>query len=476
VTLLDFDDGLPPGSQVSLNALNLGIVTGTAVDVGASVVTAANVGAVLLAANQNVRYVTKQGNDATGTGSEAQPFLTIAAAIASITTASSAQPFKIDVGPGVYTTAFVMQPWIFIVGAGRNLTVLQNASANWVGAGFATAGSQIGGFVECTLQTNALVVDLSAMSTLAQFFLYDSNLDGNNVTITGGASTQRFTAQNIQQINGAVLNWTVTNIPLTMSDVDLNTMNLNLTNTAAFTMNTRLLGVHGLRPITATCNDTTNFLNVIAYYHSTISSYIVIVGSGVSLLARALVFPIVLPDADATISFTTPLVAGAVVAANEGDNLFAMTPTANRTITIGNCSPGTRIRIVNNSNLFMLLLAGTFGGIQSYVPPAGFYEAYRDSGVLSLMSTNMPQYGNGVLVNGVSVLIAADVAARSTIHVIATNLNASAAIGVLVVLDADRVIGSFAGGGGFVVRSLTLAGAAVATDQSSFRWIVVRGN
>ena len=64
----------------------------------------------------NTRYVATTGSDATGTGGLFSPFLTVQKALDSILTASSAQPWVVRVGPGVYPDAFNVKPWIAIVG------------------------------------------------------------------------------------------------------------------------------------------------------------------------------------------------------------------------------------------------------------------------------------------------------------------------------------------------------------------------
>lgn len=423
------------------------------------------------------RFVAKNGSDATGDGSLESPFLTIQAAITSITDATSIKPYQVFVAPGIYATAFVIQPWIFIVGFNRTTVFIQNASANWIGAGFAVAGAQQGGISECTLQTNGLVVDISAMSVSSKFFFYEAVLDAVGVSVTGIASTQQFLAQNIQQLSSTVLNFTVTNCPCILTGIELFNTNLNLTNTAAFQMVTKVGSITHNRSLTLTCNDITNFLSCSCTHWSTISAPIVIVGSGVSLLGRGIVYVLTLPDLDSTLTFITPVV-GAIVLANEGLNLLTMTPTANRTLTVNDSNPSARLRIVNQSSAFFILLTGTsIPTSQTYIPPGGIFDGWRQAGAPMVCSTiDIPQYGTGVLVNGVSALIPADISANSSIGVINTNLNGSIAIGVLVALDADKVAGTRAGGGGFVIRSLTLAGAAVAADQSSFRWEVVRGN
>lgn len=67
----------------------------------------------------NVITVSAEGGD----------FADPAAALASISGASAADPFLVLIGPGVYTVTktLVMQPWVTIAGSGREITILTGA-------------------------------------------------------------------------------------------------------------------------------------------------------------------------------------------------------------------------------------------------------------------------------------------------------------------------------------------------------------
>ncbi len=64
-----------------------------------------------------ILYVNKAGNDATGAGTDEQPFLTIAAAMASITDNSISKRYAIYVGPGSYPDPWGLKPWVAVIGA-----------------------------------------------------------------------------------------------------------------------------------------------------------------------------------------------------------------------------------------------------------------------------------------------------------------------------------------------------------------------
>lgn len=74
----------------------------------------------------NIVYVDKSGNDGTATGRFNKPYLTISAAIASITTASSTNQFLILVAPGVYTESqLVMKNFVSIQGQETQSVIIQ---------------------------------------------------------------------------------------------------------------------------------------------------------------------------------------------------------------------------------------------------------------------------------------------------------------------------------------------------------------
>ncbi len=77
-----------------------------------------------------VKYVNKSGNDTTGDGSLARPFLTISAAQAAITDATALKIYTIYVGPGTYAS-YTPKDFCWIVGAGagtaNHVTTISNA-------------------------------------------------------------------------------------------------------------------------------------------------------------------------------------------------------------------------------------------------------------------------------------------------------------------------------------------------------------
>ena len=73
---------------------------------------------------ENVRFVAKNGSDTTGDGSFRAPYLSVKAAVDSISDAEIDNPYAIIVGPGTYTeiSTFALIPNVSIIGAGASLT------------------------------------------------------------------------------------------------------------------------------------------------------------------------------------------------------------------------------------------------------------------------------------------------------------------------------------------------------------------
>lgn len=85
----------------------------------------------------NIIYVAANGNDGTGDGSIAKPYLTPAYALSLITDSSDSNRYTISVGPGAYSidNPLVLKEGVYIVGQSDDLAVVlsaQNASLNLV--------------------------------------------------------------------------------------------------------------------------------------------------------------------------------------------------------------------------------------------------------------------------------------------------------------------------------------------------------
>src|SRR5258707_612282 len=93
-SLLLFND-FPVGSQMAIPTGDRGtLLYALAADPNSLV------GASTLLAQ--TKFVAKNGNDATGDGSIAKPFLTIQTAISSVSDAAAAKPYSVLVAPGIH--------------------------------------------------------------------------------------------------------------------------------------------------------------------------------------------------------------------------------------------------------------------------------------------------------------------------------------------------------------------------------------
>lgn len=134
-------------------------------------------------------------------------FSSVSAALASITTASSSNPYLIKIGPGVFTEPQLqMKQFVYLEGSGEQVTVLQpsNASQNFIlavensqikgclitgvtGSGFAsvymsssTASDTTGFFIEdCRFGNNDTHVIVSAVNNNNAVFISQCEIGGN---------------------------------------------------------------------------------------------------------------------------------------------------------------------------------------------------------------------------------------------------------------------------------------------------------
>jgi len=142
--------------SVSNTSVTPGSYTSSNITVNAQgqLTSASNGGPALPTFTETV-YVNKSGNDVTGNGTLTLPYLTIQAALTSITDSSSSKYYAIMVGPGIYG-AFNIKPYTAVIGVGAGagngsvpngvMVTSINASADTCGfdPSFATAGYAIG--------------------------------------------------------------------------------------------------------------------------------------------------------------------------------------------------------------------------------------------------------------------------------------------------------------------------------------------
>jgi hypothetical protein len=429
-------------------------------------------------------YVSKNGNDVTGNGTPASPFLTIQRALTSITDASATKPYTVRVGQGTFTEVFGMIPWVTIKGSGRLTTTIAPVQANWLAAAFAVAGTLQASIEDCTIGA-VFVADFAAITAVGTCSILLQNLfvsSGIDCTITGNAVTHKAYVQNVETLGTTTqsgTNITLNNINSTVNAVDLGTSSLFINGNDLYSTGHQIgsCGMTGLSVI-STATASANRLNVNCRPETTISASSIILTGIFAALNSPGRLRRVAPDAATEFGFGNSTVAasvGAVMLINGGDNLIFCNNSADRSYAFGRPpTNGTRVRLKNQSpfnvDFTFLGSAGTTGD-STYIGPFGYIEMWLSDG--TWMIDNPIQSGTVQLINGISPVIPADIAAQAVIT--ATLKSFSGAGGKIVAKTADRVIGTHAGGGSFKLTSIDQAtGATVATDTGTYDWMVAR--
>jgi hypothetical protein len=441
------------------------------------------------ATQAEIVFVNTAGNDTTGDGSFDNPFLTVQTAINSIPDASAVKPYEVSVAPGIYASPFVLSPFIFVVGAGQEITFLAPTAAQVLGAGFAGAGVKTAGIHNASLTTN-VVANFAAIGSTGTGKISLVNLTlGGVLTLTGATATTDAYLNNVnwQQANFKTV--TITE----MANVDMSLVNsafgaLVIAGTDAFFKTVSGNGVSGFLTLTITWtgSNANNALQVIMATAPNLGT----TGAGgfgqPVISGLGAIFSCPAGTAFNAVNVTTEIqfnrfsgtgAAGGVGAINGVDlgvNHIIFGPAAPITLTVRRPTNGTRLCMKNQSAFAVTLDFGALGitGDPSYIGPYGYAEVFFSSG--TWMVEEQQQSGTAVLVNGVSALIPADISASSVI--VCTLKTFSGAAGIPAALSGGRVNGTRGAGGGFVITSFLLAtGAVVATDQGTYDWHVFPG-
>jgi hypothetical protein len=429
-----------------------------------------------LTASAQTRWVDKSGSDTSGNGTFGAPYATVQKALDSITDAASAKPYRIVVGVGTFTEAFLVKPWCFIVGSGRNLTTLSPVQANWISAGFAGAAAQDAGIAGCSIASTFLV-DFNAVGSTGagRFFLYEVAAVGVSISCKGGSTASNaFFSQDVQQVSStAGLTHLFTDVGvLTLANWAIRSNSLTITTTGAYACFARVAGIFQNSPGVFTASGGTVSTAINSVFLDTSQTTVLnlsLVGDGVSCTGAGLVYSVVAADADNNFS-TTAAQAGATPLVGGGVNLIRANPTADRTFTFHTPGEGTRFVIKNQSTKYITVAPTSAApGSETYCGPQGYVNMLFFSAANWALQ-NEPQSGTTVLVNGLSPVIVADVAAGS--RVVATLKTWNGACGVPQVIN--RIVGSRASTGSFQIQSTDPAtGAVVATDQGAYDWIAI---
>jgi hypothetical protein len=444
------------------------------------------------------RWVNEGGNDTTGDGSFDNPFLTVAAAMASITDATVTKPYTVWVAPGIYATAFTLKPNVYIVGAGSGAgnpfgapltgaTVLAPTAAQVLDASWAGATVNSGGITGCCFST-VLKADFAAIGSLANSSIkLQDILTESAITIIGNSNYESVTMHNVY-VN-ATVDITLTNV----GESILTNIVSDFVGAVRINQSGAFQGFHFLSglaiytlALTWTSALIANNMIVIApelgCVNGTAKTGIGVStsGAGVSLNAP-LAWNVAMSDAANRLSFGN-VAAATMVGINGGTNVVTCTPTANRVLTIDPQAQSTRPTtiIVRNRaavgsgfNIDLTLNTLTLAsGSPTYVPPGG--EVLIRENFIDSTWTVQPyvQAGSVALTNGVSANIPADINAAS--RIVMSLKTVSGAFGTPV--TTTRTNGTRVGGGLFVITStLPATGATVTTDQGTYDWFIMNG-
>lgn len=135
-------------------------------------------------------YVNKGGNDSTGDGSFAQPYLTIGVAMASFTSTISSNAYVIMVGPGTYIENVLIKPKVYLVGVptylgdGVGITGTLNLDPSWTT--FSGVVSAISNLSVSGIITFDFTLSGTSVST-GQFISIYNITTNNTITSIGGA-------------------------------------------------------------------------------------------------------------------------------------------------------------------------------------------------------------------------------------------------------------------------------------------------
>ena len=205
---------------------------------------------------KNVRYVDKSGSDITGDGSVATPYLTVQAAIDSITQNNGISYSLVNIGAGIFTEAVVLKNNVSLrgqsTGASRSLTSLSSVSF----APTSVSSVVLSGSIDtlyCTItglsSTSGLSVGMSVSgpgfsSTTTKIVSIDSSsaVTVSTLPITTGTYSLTFADAGKKNCTLSGMNIDALNIDLTSSTAIYNVVIENATLTNANTSDTIITG------------------------------------------------------------------------------------------------------------------------------------------------------------------------------------------------------------------------------------------
>jgi hypothetical protein len=429
------------------------------------------------------RYVSRAGSDLSGDGSRDAPFQSIAGAQASIGDASPTKQYLIVLGPGAYPEPYEQKPWIYIRGAGRDVTQVSNPSSNWLSTAWNAALAE-GGISECGFPSD-VTLDFSAVGSVGSKYHFDDcALAGGNLFLTGNVSADRVTITDLADNTSSGLHsLAVTHLNVKLEAVASSALALvvNCSGSVSSVVSADVWA----GSVTLNGTSPTNFANYSSGHTNTTAPImtgdrcIYNPGKGATTLLAG-------PDADAELVYSGVVAGGIHLPISGKTTLFAPT-TAMRTYRVNGSPP--------NSNVCELeILCGVNGTLQvtngpgaNLTPrqlcPGALYSWRVFNGIFNPVGSRY-ETGWCSMTAGLSEFIPCDNPSvgpnpaplpQIKAPVVMTQLfdpRTSTALGarsrVRDVVDAPANVG-----GGFRIEMLKLDGTRETADESLYMWALI---
>jgi hypothetical protein len=227
-------------------------------------------------------YVSNGGNDTTGDGTMAKPYLTITKAFSVITDASSSKRYAVMLNPGFYSenVNISLKPYVYLVGRDRTANRINLNGNNFIlGSGWSSGSQRMGMFNVYLTGTTGIILDFGTVGGSGSNVIEIDTVGLNGpFTFTGRAGSADFT-----QISNTLFFGAVT-LNTGLHSFQNCQLNSTLTiNTAANLDNVQYTGFNNVYQGAITLASSTTFTNTTILSASYTASTIALTGSGTTL-------------------------------------------------------------------------------------------------------------------------------------------------------------------------------------------------
>jgi len=212
----------------------------------------------------NVIYVDKSGNDTTGTGTFAKPYLTVGKAVS-----VAAPTDDIQVGAGVFAENFTISTLVIITGLSKDASIIQGKITVTVGTGTVHLRTI------SLINTDDYVLDIQGSSDTSEVAISNSNLE-TTWTTASTATQSDTTSKSCVKISRGILDWdfgnssTVSSGETTSVTLEHNTSTIWMTGSQkvavnVFSLNQTISSTDNYQNVEVIFNNNTN-VNSSAYF------------------------------------------------------------------------------------------------------------------------------------------------------------------------------------------------------------------